>query len=76
MKHLSNTGYRLMLKGFILITQYNYVGEKRILKSFISSRDRSVKSRQGRDEKNARTLPYYRKMVAPSLASNAMHLHP
>ena len=28
---------------------------------------------QGRSEKNSSTLPYYRTMASPSLASNAMH---
>ena len=41
-----------------------------------SARDGPVKvQKQGNDEENSRTLPYYETMVAPSLASNAMHLH-
>ena len=32
--------------------------------------------KQGGDEKASRTLPHYGTMPSPSLASNAMHLHP
>ena len=50
---------------------------KVLKRALFQVRDGLVKrteTRQGRE--NSRTLPYYKMMLASSLASNTMHLHP